>query len=51
MSDLKLCPFCGGKATCEKMMIHWRVKCENDCTGYNEKQKAIELWNRRVNDE
>lgn len=47
--ELKTCPFCGGQAIAEEMMIQWRVTCKNNCTGYHWKEKqAIEAWNKRV---
>ena len=65
MSELKPCPFCGGKAelyeseaynlkteTKEKN-IRWFVMCEQ-CTALTcgaLKKKAIEAWNRRANDD
>lgn len=58
MIELKPCPFCG-----EMPIIHggesggYYIECINgDCTclpiswSYETKEKAIEAWNRRVND-
>lgn len=60
MSDLKLCPFCGGEAKTEQVeRIHYgtvyRIGCNTDgCRGwwyesvlYRTEAKAIEAWNTR----
>lgn len=55
MSELKPCPFCGGRAKIEKIQVtgNYRVSCEK-CPvtvgryWYFEESKAIEAWNRRV---
>lgn len=57
MTELKPCPFCGG----ENLNIRhgkymWWVECLNGDCGANggtkvHKKKAIEAWNRRVDDE
>lgn len=65
MSELKPCPFCGGEAEMHYGVIsedntpHWYdASCKDEkCRGYatvcfsNTKEKAIEAWNRRVNDD
>lgn len=63
MNDkLKPCPFCGGKAGISKMpppiLYKYRIVCGNPTcdlqpgTNWKQtKQEAIEVWNRRVNDE
>lgn len=51
-NELKPCPFCGGDAKCEQMMIKYRIHCDSDCTGYrSNKNNAIEAWNKRLPDE
>lgn len=51
MIELKPCPFCGGEAKCEQMMIKYRIHCNSDCTGYrSNKNNAISAWNAREND-
>lgn len=57
MAELKPCPFCGG----ENLNIRhgkymWWVECLNGDCGANggtkvHKKKAIEAWNRRVDNE
>lgn len=61
MSELKPCPFCGSKAEIEEnsniYSKAFRVKCTNiyQCAikqdQWNLKEKSIESWNRRVNDD
>ena len=54
---LKPCPFCGGSAFIPKSdsgdLLPWVacIECgvETDC--YETVEKAIEAWNRRVNDD
>lgn len=61
MSELKPCPFCGGKAigtpSCKPEWVY-EIKC-TDCGAKVKKlaicpscarRKAIEAWNRRAND-
>ena len=57
MNDLKLCPFCGGKAVLTESVNTqtFRVECMNSgCYCYKtlvsfpDKEKAIEAWNRRA---
>ena len=51
-TELKPCPFCGGKAVIFKYF--WSVRCE-DClvetSIFETKEEATEAWNRRVNDD
>ena len=53
MTELKPCPFCGGKAErCYGLGEHW-VKCsccDASIRMNSFKENAIEDWNRRVND-
>ena len=63
MSDLKPCPFCGGKAELIIVpgyfkyglsSIGWFVKCIDGCCNqstYMSDHDAVEAWNRRVNDD
>ena len=58
-NKLKPCPFCGFRAFLEHHEHRWFwIRCGlEDCAvnpktkGYNKKEYAIEMWNRRVNDE
>lgn len=65
MSELKPCPFCGGEATIssvpegtwDKFIPHCKsVGCLAFYIGFSDeglygtKEKAIEAWNRRVDD-
>ena len=50
---LKSCPFCGGKAEIFEGNGFW-VGCENSCVetaAYKFRDDAIEVWNRRANNE
>ena len=51
---LKPCPFCGGEAELSSGYDCYFVSCSL-CKAQTEwdmyKEKAIELWNRRINDE
>lgn len=57
--ELKPCPFCGGKAqkapiAAEWWTTYWGVQCANcgcESPGYIDYNKAVEVWNRRANDE
>jgi len=61
MSDLKPCPFCGGKAELLTVPANsglsgtkWVVVCKKRCCNqypHISDHDAIEAWNRRVNDE
>jgi Lar family restriction alleviation protein len=51
MDKLKPCPFCGGEAVLKQISDRWTVHCSQHCAGtriFNDKQKAIDAWNRRV---
>lgn len=54
MTELKPCPFCGGKAKTFRMAFElcWDVVCtDNTCpntTLYNSRSAAITAWNRRA---
>lgn len=65
MDELKPCPFCGGEASFKKHSFYYDkersfsdntygISC-NNCFAesyqfYQTKEKAIEAWNRRVED-
>lgn len=64
MSELKLkpCPFCGGEAVLKRVpftaVTPYYVRCDNrECAvmaatcNRETAEEAIELWNRRANDE
>ena len=51
-SELKPCPFCGGRAKMYNWGV-WGVRCTDCGAGSDwdiEEHKAIEAWNRRVED-
>ena len=50
--ELKPCPFCGGRATLEGNDYFWVecTSCDAMTRGSEDKQKAIEAWNRRAED-
>jgi len=59
---LKPCPFCGGEAVLKKvpntLITPYYVRCDNkECAMWvatcnrGTAEEAIELWNRRANDE
>ena len=64
MTELKNCPFCGGKARVyetgnpkEPEYLRWGSGCRSiNCThgnfvwGFVSKERAIEAWNKRVRD-
>ena len=58
MSDLKPCPFCGGRPiilSTDKTNVLWEVKCL-DCHARGRmtpggKARAIELWNARPSED
>ena len=61
MTELKPCPFCGGKARMETFWDFYRVSCmderccgyayggntSTDCTWYGSIEEARDAWNRR----
>lgn len=57
ISELKPCPFCGGKAKIGEVIPDWfKAHCADDnCIGCNTgkmyltAQEAAESWNRRAN--
>ena len=58
MTDLKKCPFCGGKAELEKMGWPHHVYCTNcgarvTSTKYAEdgESEAVKKWNRRADND
>jgi Lar family restriction alleviation protein len=63
MSDLKPCPFCGGKANLSFVPRYfkqglssggWHVRCLNGCVNqmpFMSDHDAIEAWNRRAKDD
>ena len=52
MTELKPCPFCGGEANVEEAYMNIFVVACSGCSVitaiYNNAEKAIEAWNRRV---
>ena len=58
MSELKLCPFCGGKAKLswtllimgERRYFIRCVQCELEMALSDTKTEAIKAWNRRANE-
>ena len=57
-TELKLCPFCGGRAVLRHDSSGYYVKCNNGMCKvmpttwyYDEENEAINAWNRRVNDD
>lgn len=53
-TELKPCPFCGGKAICRDNIISFfTIKC-NQChavvsfVGREKKQLCVKAWNRRI---
>lgn len=52
MEELKSCPFCGAPAEIKQLSGRYAVSCVNKCAGsriFSDKSKAVEAWNRRVN--
>jgi len=55
MNDLKICPFCVGKATVEQESIGmtFGIYC-NSCTankdGFTKRSDAVKAWNKRANE-
>ena len=53
MEELKPCPFCGASAQITQLSGRYAVECTKKCVGtriFSDKNKAIEAWNRRVDD-
>ncbi len=53
-TKLKPCPFCGSPAEMKKISGRWTAKCTKECAGtriFNDQNKAIEAWNKRVNND
>ena len=56
MEELRQCPFCGGVSTlhsidCCKTVYAVCMNCGIHTVEYSEPEKAIEAWNRRVDNE
>ena len=60
MKELERCPFCGGKSKITSLFMrdgYYTVECTNEhCKaiifrGYDSKEKAVEAWNKRFNDD
>ena len=55
MNELKLCPFCGGKAKCRENSAFghyiYCTKCNTTSDFYASSAAATKVWNRRVDDE
>lgn len=56
MPELKPCPFCGSTNAIERETVTYQWVCLCDNCGastavYDEKDEAIEAWNRRVENE
>ena len=54
MSEVKKCPFCGGKSRVHQYLGKWYARC-NKCKSYSApydtEEQAREAWNRRVKDD
>lgn len=51
---LRECPFCGAPAQLKQLSGRWAVECTKHCAGtriFNDKQKPIEAWNRRIDND
>ena len=56
MTELKPCPFCGGKANLAQTVRtgFWYIICRNcdiATLQYSSAEKARRVWNRRANDD
>ena len=59
MTNLKTCPFCGGRALVHKTtstsdypgIFVMCTKCLTSSDNYPNDEAAVEHWNRRVNDD
>jgi Lar family restriction alleviation protein len=50
-TNLKPCPFCGAPAQHKELNGRYAVECTKKCVGtriFNDKEKPIEAWNRRI---
>ena len=51
MTEIKKCPFCGGKSRVHQYLGKWYARC-NKCKSYSApydtEEQAREAWNRRV---
>ena len=50
-ADLSLCPFCGSSAYLDEYEGEITVGCPDcgvHCHGFDQEQKAVDVWNKRV---